>query len=132
MATIDNVSTLQDENTQLRQQIEGNNLRLIAAARNYTKWCEQRDDLRRERDRWRQIAEDESWPFEWEVATELKQERDELRTRSDELEIALRYCWRKARYYQMCGDTALGLETIEKRIVESGVMGKEGEQGGNY
>lgn len=34
--------------------------------------------LRKERDRWQQVAEEESWPFEWEVATGLKQERDKL------------------------------------------------------
>ena len=129
---------------------------------------------------WQQVAEENSWPFEWEVAIELKQERDKLRlcvsklctalkiaietfddnapepgmterqalremkfalegiedypamltqmhrrslVRIDELEIALRYCWRKARHYQSHNsDPTLGLEFIEKRVEESGVM----------
>ena len=81
--------------------------------------------LREERDRWQQIAEDESWPFEWEIATELKRERDTLSARIDELEMALRYCWRKSRLYKKHLGPATGLELIEKRIVETGVMGNE-------
>ena len=129
---------------------------------------------------WQQVAEENSWPFEWQVATELKQERDELRlcvsklcaalkiaietfddnapgpgtterqalhemrfalegiedypamltqmhrrslVRIDKLEMVLRYCWRKARHYQRhSSDPAFGLELIEKRVEESGVM----------
>ena len=35
--------------------------------------------LRRQRDHWQRIAEKEHWPFEWQVATRLKKERDDAR-----------------------------------------------------
>ena len=35
-------------------------------------------ELRARAERWQQTAEENSWPFEWEVATELKRQRDEL------------------------------------------------------
>lgn len=34
---------------------------------------------RQERDHWRKVAEEESWPYEWVVATQLKGELEELK-----------------------------------------------------
>ena len=40
---------------------------------------EQVDNLRRGLAHWKEVAETESWPYEWDVATVLKDERDEAR-----------------------------------------------------
>ena len=36
-------------------------------------------EVERERDHWQRVAEEESWPYEWQVASALKDERDKLR-----------------------------------------------------
>lgn len=38
-----------------------------------------------EENRWREIAEEESWPFEWEIATELRAEKAKLKEQVAEL-----------------------------------------------
>ena len=47
-------------------------------------------ELRARAERWQQTAEENSWPFEWEVATELKRQRDELRAENAELNETLK------------------------------------------
>lgn len=38
----------------------------------------QRDLLQTETEKWRAIAEEDNWPYEWVIATQLKRERNEL------------------------------------------------------
>ncbi len=53
-------------------------------------WQKQRiAELERERENWQTTAEEGSWPYEWEVATRLKEQRDALRSEVERLRAAL-------------------------------------------
>lgn len=45
---------------------------------------------RAQRDHWQSIAEEGSWPFEWQIATRLKVERDEAKAEVERLRKVLR------------------------------------------
>ena len=48
------------------------------------------EKLKAERDMWREIAEEESWPFEWVIASKLKEEKERLKVEVDACHAALR------------------------------------------
>ena len=60
---------------------------------------------------WRQVAEEGSWPFEWIIATELKRERDELRSCVSTLRAALKIA------IETFDDNALGPGTTERQAL---------------
>jgi hypothetical protein len=54
---------------------------------------EQVDNLRNGLAHWKTIAETESWPYEWDVATVIKTERDEARAEVARLRAAGKALW---------------------------------------